>query len=290
MTSLMAEDSDATAILAALAGPGRPTADEKRGKSVQERFRVPASWSSYIEHAAIRDGFNNEEQVSEGPHHPGCSRRVTKSTACRPRNTEGERFVTIPSRGPFPFFHSRRSSLGSANEHARHAGASIDFDNLRQGPFDSVHFQREIRLSHTRPFRHQTAMWSFRRKHDTKSPVEYEAPTHKPIRTVSIREVHRHGPCQSRDPLSRPKGATKGRPQRETLRPAVRTGQWICRFVYGRPTFHDPTGNMSLPGRTDRSMLIWAPVSKQGYISINTNIPSQDPTGCKRSTSARTRA
>ena len=36
MTSLMAEDSDATAILAALAGPGRPTADEKREKSVQE--------------------------------------------------------------------------------------------------------------------------------------------------------------------------------------------------------------------------------------------------------------
>lgn len=131
--------------------------------------------------------------------------RITKSTACRPRNTEGERFVTIPSRGPFPFFHSRRSSLGSANEHARHAGASIDFDNLRQGPFDSVHFQREIRLSHTRPFRHQTAMWSFRRKHDTKLPVEYEAPTHRPIRTVSIREVHRHGPYQSRDPIKHAK-------------------------------------------------------------------------------------
>ena len=30
MPSLMAEDSDATAILAALAGPGRPAADEKR--------------------------------------------------------------------------------------------------------------------------------------------------------------------------------------------------------------------------------------------------------------------
>ena len=50
MTSLMAEDSDATAILAALAGPGRPTADEKREKS------------SYIEHAAIRDGFNNKSK------------------------------------------------------------------------------------------------------------------------------------------------------------------------------------------------------------------------------------
>ena len=58
MASLMAEDSDATAILAAMAGPGRPTANEKREKSVQERFRVPVSWSSYIEHAAIRDGFN----------------------------------------------------------------------------------------------------------------------------------------------------------------------------------------------------------------------------------------
>lgn len=91
-------------------------------------------------------------------------------------------------------------------------------------------------------------------------------------------------------PLSRPKGATKGRPQRETLRPAVRTGQWICRFVYGRPTFHDPTGNMSLPERTDRSMLIRAPVSKQGYMRFNTSIPSPDPTGCKRSISARTRA
>ena len=63
MTSLMAEDSDATAILAALAGPGRPTADEKREKSVQERFRVPAAHGgSYIEHAAIRDGFNNKSK------------------------------------------------------------------------------------------------------------------------------------------------------------------------------------------------------------------------------------
>ena len=51
-----------TSLMAALAGPGRPTADEKREKSVQERFRVPASWSSYIEHAAIRDGFNNKSK------------------------------------------------------------------------------------------------------------------------------------------------------------------------------------------------------------------------------------
>ena len=62
MASLMAEDSDATAILAAMAGPGRPTANEKREKSVQERFRVPVSWSSYIEHAAIRDVFNNKSK------------------------------------------------------------------------------------------------------------------------------------------------------------------------------------------------------------------------------------
>ena len=105
MTSLMAEDSDATAILAALAGPGRPTADEKREKSVQERFRVPASWSSYIEHAAIRDGFNNKSKYLKASSSRMLA-RITKSTACRPRNTEGERFVTIPSRGPFPFFHS----------------------------------------------------------------------------------------------------------------------------------------------------------------------------------------
>ena len=45
-----------------MAGPGRPTANEKREKSVQERFRVPVSWSSYIEHAAIRDGFNNKSK------------------------------------------------------------------------------------------------------------------------------------------------------------------------------------------------------------------------------------
>ena len=57
----MAEDSDATAILAALAGPvansRRETREERAGS-----FRVPASWSSYIEHAAIRDGFNNKSK------------------------------------------------------------------------------------------------------------------------------------------------------------------------------------------------------------------------------------
>ena len=58
MASLMAEDADATAILTALAGPGRPTGDEK-----QERFRVPASWSSYIEYAAKREGLNKSRYL-----------------------------------------------------------------------------------------------------------------------------------------------------------------------------------------------------------------------------------
>ena len=57
MASLMAEDADATAVFAALAGPGRPVGGERHEKSVQERFRVPASWRSYIEHAAKRDGL-----------------------------------------------------------------------------------------------------------------------------------------------------------------------------------------------------------------------------------------
>lgn len=39
---------------------GRPAAQEKREKSVQERFRLPESWSSYIDHAAKRDGFANK--------------------------------------------------------------------------------------------------------------------------------------------------------------------------------------------------------------------------------------
>ena len=39
---------------------GRPAAQEKREKSVQERFRLPESWSSYIDHAAQRDGFANK--------------------------------------------------------------------------------------------------------------------------------------------------------------------------------------------------------------------------------------
>lgn len=63
MASLMAEDADATAILTALAGPGRPTGGEKREKSVQERFRVPASWSSYIEYAAKREGLNKSRYL-----------------------------------------------------------------------------------------------------------------------------------------------------------------------------------------------------------------------------------
>ena len=63
MASLMAEDADATAILTALAGPGRPTGDEKREKRVQERFRVPASWSSYIEYAAKREGLNKSRYL-----------------------------------------------------------------------------------------------------------------------------------------------------------------------------------------------------------------------------------
>ena len=62
VTPPMGEGSGRPAHPSAPAGPGRPTADEKREKSVQERFRVPASWSSYIEHAAIRDGFNNKSK------------------------------------------------------------------------------------------------------------------------------------------------------------------------------------------------------------------------------------
>ena len=62
MASLMAEDSDATAILAGtgrtrLADGQRETGEERAGDA-----RVPVSWSSYIEHAAIRDGFNNKSK------------------------------------------------------------------------------------------------------------------------------------------------------------------------------------------------------------------------------------
>ena len=41
---------------------GRTAAQEKREKSVQERFRLPESWSAYIDHAAKRDGFANKSE------------------------------------------------------------------------------------------------------------------------------------------------------------------------------------------------------------------------------------
>ena len=62
MQTLISEDSDATEIFASLSGPGRPNSKEKREISVQERFRVPKSWSEYISRAAKRDGLPNKSK------------------------------------------------------------------------------------------------------------------------------------------------------------------------------------------------------------------------------------
>lgn len=62
MQTLLSEDSNASEIFASLSGPGRPNSKEKRESSVQERFRVPKSWSEYISRAAKRDGLPNKSK------------------------------------------------------------------------------------------------------------------------------------------------------------------------------------------------------------------------------------
>ena len=65
MASFMEPDADASAIFSAIptmAGPGRPSANEKREESVQERFRIPQSWSAYIEHAVRREGLSSKSE------------------------------------------------------------------------------------------------------------------------------------------------------------------------------------------------------------------------------------
>ena len=57
MQTLLSEDSNAS-----LSGPGRPNSKERRENSVQERFRVPKSWSEYISRAAKRDGMPNKSK------------------------------------------------------------------------------------------------------------------------------------------------------------------------------------------------------------------------------------